>query len=152
MNGDARRRGLLQRRADALDLDVRRESGLSRWIDLGKGRVSVLGHVRIRTGREVRARTRPGIDGSASFDRGGYALPLRHVPARAVHGDERRLLAAAKRLQRSLVRLIGGIAGDRERLEPAVRESRGAEEPEEQEGYPGDDDPAPAPDDEMGEP
>jgi hypothetical protein len=46
------------------------------------------------------------------------------------HGDERRLLARAEGLHGLLVRLVGGVARDRERLEPAMGDARRREDAE----------------------
>ena len=61
-------------------------------------------------------------------------------PGRREDRHERRLLARAERLQRALVRLVGGVAGDRERLEPAVAEPAGGRPAEHREHEPDPDD------------
>ncbi len=61
---------------------------------------------------------------------------LRHVALRLEDGDERRLHAGAEAVECSLVRLVRGVARDREALEPALRHLRGGERAEEGEGDP----------------
>jgi hypothetical protein len=63
----------------------------------------------------------------------------------------RSLLAAPERLQRALVGLVGGVAGDRERLEPAATDLAGREQAEDDQQDPGHDHPAAAADDEVAE-
>ena len=65
--------------------------------------------------------------------------------------DERRLLAGAERLQRPLVRLVRGVARDRELLEPALRDLHRGEGAEEREPDPGYDDELPSTEDEVSE-
>jgi len=58
------------------------------------------------------------------------------VALRGHDDDERSVFAASEGLQRALVGLVGRVAGDRERLEPALRNLGGRERAEDRESEP----------------
>ena len=91
-------------------------------VDLLEDRVPVGRDVHRVAGREVRAR-------SCARHRRGGALhrtldrdALGRVAARVEDDDIRRPHAGAERLQCALVRLVGGLTGDREALVPPLRD------------------------------
>jgi hypothetical protein len=90
------------------------------------------------------------VDGAAAMI--AWAIPRSPVTSpferkTATSGPAHR----SERLQRALVGLVGGVAGDRERLEPAAADLAGREQPEDEEQNPRGDHPAATADDEMGE-
>jgi len=95
------------------------------------------------SGGEVRARPRARHGAGGSLHRLLDRAALRRVAARAEDDDVGRPHATAEGFQRSLVRLVGGLARDREALVPALRDLAGGEAAEEREDDPGDDDGAP---------
>ena len=124
----------------ALRVELRR----SRRVDLHERRVPVLRDVSRRCARrEVRARQRAGARLRGAVHRRLDRSALRRV-ARGVEDDDvRRADTDAERLQRALVRLVGGLARDREALVPALRDLAGGEAAEQGEDDPdGDDGPA----------
>ena len=100
---------------------------------------------------ELDARSRADGSRAASIAFCDPALSLVTSPFERKTATSGGLLAAPERLQRALVRLVGGVAGDRERLEPAVAELAGREQPQDEEQNPRADHPAATADDEMGE-
>src|SRR5437660_12558243 len=90
-------------------------------------------------GVEVRTAARTGVDRGGLLDRRRQVL-LRDVSVRVEDSDERRLLPGAERLHRLLVGLIGGVARNRERLEPALGHATRREDAEGGEENPASDD------------
>src|SRR5438128_8955477 len=112
-------------------------------MDLHERRVSIARHERKAAGREVRTRERAGARFCRTLHRRADRAALRRVALRVEDDDVRWAHADAERLQGALVRLIGGLARDREALVPALRDLAGGEATEEGEHDPdGDDGPA----------
>ena len=120
----------------ALGADVRRAGR----VDLHEGRVPVVRDVRGAACREERARPRAGTCLERSCHRRANRFALRRVALGLEHDDVRRAIAGPEPIERPLVRLVGRVAGDRERLEPALRHLGGGEAAEDGERQPGQDD------------
>ena len=152
VRGHARGRGLLQLRADLVDVRRRGEARDARRVDLGEGRVPVGRDVGAAARRPERRDARARVDGGRCGDRALDPLLPGHVAVGVEDGHERRLLSRAEGLQGALVRLVGGVARDREALEPAVGDAPGGVGAEERQGDPDADHGAPAADDQVREP
>ena len=134
------------------DRRERRERRVPARVDCRHHRVVVGREVHITVCLEPRAHAGPLDDPCRRRDRPVRAGHLRDVPpGRREHDDERRLLSRAECLQHALVRLVGGVAGDRKRLEPAARELRGGEPADDRERDPGPDHEQAVADDEPGD-
>ena len=136
----ARGQSALRRSEDclgaALGVDVRRAGR----VELHEGRVPVVRDVRGAACREERARPRAGTCLERSFHRRGNRFALGRVALGFEHDDVRRAIAGPEPIERPLVRLVGRVAGDRERLEPTLRHLGGGEAAEDGERQPGQDD------------
>jgi len=111
------------------------ESGRARPEDLGERRMAVLRDVGVAAGVEEGAEACTGCCCCGGLDRLFDARCLR-VALRGHDDDERSVFAASEGLQRALVGLVGRVAGDRERLEPALRNLGGRERAEDRESEP----------------
>jgi hypothetical protein len=140
LDGDARRQTGRRGRAHALGAALRVELRDARRVDLLEGRVPVARHVHQAAGREVRARARARHRRRGAPHRLRDRVAFRCVTARVEDDDVRRANAGAERLQGSLVRLIGRLAGNGEALIPALRDTAGGEAAEEREDDPHPDD------------
>ena len=141
---DARRNVRLQRSSHGADVRLARERVLSRRIDLGESRVPIARNVEDVVRIEVRADTRARVDGCSLLDRRRQVV-LRDVTLGVENRHEWRLLSGPERLHRLLVRLVRGVARNRERLEPSTRDLHGREDAEcGQQGPEGDEPTAPA--------
>jgi hypothetical protein len=69
-----------------------------------------------------------------------YRFALGRVALRLEYDDVRGPIAATEPIERPLVRLVGRVAGDRDRLEPTLRDLGGREAAENGERQPGQDD------------
>src|SRR6476646_7644146 len=127
-------------RANVLDAARRRERRRTRRVDLFEGRVPVLGDVHEVVRREIRACPGAGHCRSRPLHRGFDRTALRRVTGRAEDDDVRRPDPGPERLQRALVRLVGGLTRDREALVPPLRDLARGEHAEERERDPGEDD------------
>ena len=91
-------------------------------VDLLEDRVPVGRDVHRVAGREVRARPCARHRRGGALHRTLDRDALGRVAARVEDDDIRRPHAGAEPLQRALVRLVGGLTGDREALVPALRD------------------------------
>ncbi len=148
---DAGRSRRLQPRADLFDMRRRGETGSSGRVDLGERRVPVLGDIGAAAGGPERGDAGARVDLRCGGDRSLDAGRLRHVAGAVEYGDERRLLARAERLERSLIRLVRRVAGNREALEPTLRDLTGRKRAEQRQQHPDADHGTPATDDQVGE-
>ena len=140
----AGRRVCRERRPNVFDVHVLGEVVLAGRIDLREGGVPVLrqvhGVVRVHVGAHTRARIhcRRPVDGPLQVHLGDVAV-------RMEDRDERRPFPGPEGLQHFLVRLVRRVAGNRERLEPAMRDLGRGERAEDRQDHPeADDDCAPS--------
>src|SRR5258705_566449 len=141
MHDRPRRRGPAERGARFLFAGGGAEAGRAWPVDLRDRRVLVLRDIRVAAGREVRARARAWVGCDCCVERLLDPGSFRYVALRRHDGDQRRIEAAAEGLQRALVRLVGGVARDRERFEPfdlaaGDRADHGQDEPDGDDGPP----------------
>ena len=153
MDVDAGRHGRRERVADLARERLRVEALLPRRIERRERRVAVVRDVcgvavggeerRHAEVRELRGDLRRSLRD---------AVVLRDVTLRAEDDHVRRLRARAEGLERALVRLVGGVAGDRELLEPACRDGLRGVRAEHRQADPRGDEVPPPPHDDVGEP
>src|SRR5439155_18206478 len=144
---------LLQRPPGRVECRHAFEALLADRENLRERRVPVLRHVCVATGREVVAEACPRVLSRGLPESRRDPRNLRHVASGCDdHRHERRVLAVSKQLHRPLVRLIRGIARDRERLQPALRDALRRIGAEDREDEPEPDHHLAAPQDEPGQP